>query len=53
MEPADTHSVTVPYNASVLYLKEQVSVVAAVDVPRQRLIFQGRVLKDDKRIDEY
>lgn len=48
-----TTSVTLPRNASVLDLKQEVQVAFDVDSNRQRLIFQGRVLKDDKNLADY
>lgn len=48
-----TTSVTLPRNASVLDLKQEVQVAFDVDSNRQRLIFQGRVLKDDKNLRDY
>ncbi|KAL7314460.1 hypothetical protein PS15m_006029 [Mucor circinelloides] len=48
-----TTSVTLPRNASVLDLKQEVQVAFDVDSNRQRLIFQGRVLKDDKNLTDY
>ncbi|KAL9541647.1 hypothetical protein MBANPS3_009001 [Mucor bainieri] len=48
-----TTSVTLPRNASVLDLKQEVQVAFDVDSNRQRLIFQGRVLKDDKHLTDY
>ncbi|KAI9007904.1 hypothetical protein CLU79DRAFT_711808 [Phycomyces nitens] len=48
-----THAVTVPRNASVLHLKNEIETVFAVDTGRQRLIFQGKVLKDDKQLADY
>ncbi|KAF7732485.1 hypothetical protein EC973_003230 [Apophysomyces ossiformis] len=48
-----THSVTVPRNSSVLHLKNEIQAVFDVESGRQRLIFQGRVLKDDKHLTDY
>lgn len=48
-----TTSVTLPRNASVLQLKHEIQVAFDVDSNRQRLIFQGRVLKDDKNLTDY
>lgn len=48
-----TTSVTLPRNASVLELKHEIQVAFDVDSNRQRLIFQGRVLKDDKHLTDY
>ncbi|KAI8091109.1 uncharacterized protein B0P05DRAFT_528853, partial [Gilbertella persicaria] len=46
-------SVSLPRNASVLELKSRIQVVFHVDSLRQRLIFQGKVLKDDKNLLDY
>ncbi|KAI9304054.1 hypothetical protein BJ944DRAFT_164316 [Cunninghamella echinulata] len=48
-----THSVTVPRNSSVLELKNQIQSTLDVESGRQRLIFQGKVLKDDKNLMDY
>jgi|ERR1700721_2605103 hypothetical protein len=48
-----THSVRLPRNSTVLQLKEHIQAVSQVDSQRQRLIFQGRVLKDDKNLLDY
>ncbi|KAI9246602.1 hypothetical protein BY458DRAFT_527765 [Sporodiniella umbellata] len=48
-----TTSVTLPRNASVLQLKQEIQIVFDVESNRQRLIFQGKVLKDDKNLDDY
>ncbi|CAO3612766.1 unnamed protein product [Mucor fragilis] len=48
-----TTSITLPRNASVLDLKQEVQVAFDVDSNRQRLIFQGRVLKDGKNLTDY
>lgn len=48
-----THSVTLPRNASVLELKNEIQATLDVDSGRQRLIFQGKVLKDDKNLMDY
>ncbi|KAI8643195.1 hypothetical protein BD408DRAFT_415419 [Parasitella parasitica] len=48
-----TTSVTLPRNASVLDLKQEIQVAFDVDSNRQRLIFQGRVLKDGKNLTDY
>ncbi|KAI7901269.1 ubiquitin-related domain-containing protein [Cokeromyces recurvatus] len=45
--------VSVPRNASVLDLKHKIEVLFDVDSIRQRLIFQGKVLKDDKNLMDY
>lgn len=48
-----TQSVTVSSSASVLQLKEAIQPVFDVASHRQRLIFQGKVLKDGKQLTEY
>lgn len=48
-----TTSVTLPRTASVLELKQEIQLAFDVDSERQRLIFQGRVLKDDKHLTDY
>lgn len=48
-----TTSVTLSRNASVLELKQEIQLAFDVDSDRQRLIFQGRVLKDDKHLTDY
>ncbi|KAI8329179.1 hypothetical protein EDC96DRAFT_585732 [Choanephora cucurbitarum] len=48
-----TTSVTISRTASVLDLKQEIKVAFDVDSDRQRLIFQGRVLKDDKHLTDY
>jgi hypothetical protein len=48
-----THSVTLPRNSSVLQLKNEIQSTLDVDSGRQRLIFQGKVLKDDKNLMDY
>ncbi|SAM02986.1 hypothetical protein [Absidia glauca] len=48
-----TQSVTVASTASVLQLKEAIQPVFDIASHRQRLIFQGKVLKDGKQLTEY
>ncbi|EIE79809.1 hypothetical protein RO3G_04514 [Rhizopus delemar RA 99-880] len=48
-----TTSITLPRNASVLQLKQEIQIAFDVESNRQRLIFQGRVLKDDKNLTDY
>lgn len=48
-----TTSVTISRTASVLDLKQEIKLAFDVDSDRQRLIFQGRVLKDDKQLTDY
>ncbi|KAI8078648.1 uncharacterized protein BX664DRAFT_342393 [Halteromyces radiatus] len=49
----ETQSVTVPSDASVLQLKDAIQPVFDIASERQRLIFQGKVLKDGKQLAEY
>lgn len=54
MLDSTVHSVTVPSaNVLVSDLKRAVSEVAGVPADRQRLIFRGAVLKDEKTLAEY
>jgi hypothetical protein len=46
-------SISLPRNASVMELKQKIKLVFDVDTLRQRLIFQGKVLKDDKNLLDY
>ncbi|ORX63033.1 hypothetical protein DM01DRAFT_1403424 [Hesseltinella vesiculosa] len=48
-----TQSVTLPRNSSVLELKNVIQTILDVECGRQRLIFQGKVLKDDKNLMDY
>lgn len=48
-----TTSITLPRNASVLQLKQEIQIAFDIESNRQRLIFQGRVLKDDKNLTDY
>ncbi|KAI9354430.1 ubiquitin-related domain-containing protein [Pilaira anomala] len=48
-----TKSVSLPRNASVLDLKAKIQTKFDIDGTRQRLIFQGKVLKDDKHLSDY
>lgn len=48
-----TKPVTVARDASVLDLKQAVQTAFQVESGRQRLIFQGRVLKDEKTLADY
>ena len=41
------------YQETVLNLKEKIVGVAGIPVDQQRLIFRGRVLKDDHLLSEY
>jgi hypothetical protein len=44
---------SVPRTSSVLDLKTKIQSLFHIDKRRQRLIFQGRVLKDEKQLLEY
>ncbi|KAF9425451.1 hypothetical protein BGZ94_007521, partial [Podila epigama] len=46
-------SVTVTVQETVLQLKERLAQMLQVPSPRQRLIFQGRMLRDEDRLDNY
>ncbi|KAF9391309.1 hypothetical protein CPB97_006960 [Podila verticillata] len=46
-------SVSVPLQETVLQLKERLAVLLQVPSPRQRLIFQGRLLRDEDRLNDY
>lgn len=46
-------SVSLPRNASVLELKAKIQIQFDIEGTRQRLIFQGKVLKDDKHLSDY
>ncbi|KAI9302368.1 hypothetical protein BJ944DRAFT_121337 [Cunninghamella echinulata] len=48
-----THSVTISSDASVQQLKEAIQSVFDIASHRQRLIFQGKVLKDGTQLAEY
>ncbi|KAI9266660.1 hypothetical protein BDA99DRAFT_506334 [Phascolomyces articulosus] len=48
-----TKPVTIPRDASVLDLKQAVQTAFQVESTRQRLIFQGKVLKDEKNLTDY
>ncbi|KAI9491943.1 hypothetical protein BDB00DRAFT_830372 [Zychaea mexicana] len=48
-----TKPITIPRDASVLDLKQAVQVAFQVECNRQRLIFQGKVLKDEKNLTDY
>lgn len=48
-----TKPVTISRDASVLDLKGAVQNVFQVESARQRLIFQGKVLKDEKNLTDY
>lgn len=52
LEPSSMYTISVPVNASVVQLKECIRREADIDVQRQRLIFQGKMLKDDKILGE-
>ncbi|CAO3651345.1 unnamed protein product [Mucor hiemalis] len=48
-----TKSVSLPHNSTVLELKQKIKVVFDIDGERQRLIFRGKVLRDDKKLLDY
>lgn len=48
-----TYPITIWSNASVLQLKELVAIETGVVFARQRLIFRGKVLKNDQSISAY
>ncbi|KAI1319451.1 Large proline-rich protein bag6 [Mortierella claussenii] len=48
-----THTVSVSVQETVLDLKEKLALMLQVPSARQRLIFRGRVMVDDKRLSEY
>ncbi|KAI8373499.1 hypothetical protein EDC96DRAFT_499584 [Choanephora cucurbitarum] len=48
-----TKSVFLPRNATVLELKDKIQHLFDIDSLRQRLIFRGKVLKDDKNLLDY
>jgi len=50
---SQTHAVSLPASETVLQLKERLAAMLEVPSPRQRLIFRGRVLADDKALAEY
>ncbi|KAL5232374.1 hypothetical protein ABZP36_031150 [Zizania latifolia] len=50
---SQVHKLRVKKNVSVLVLKEKIVEAAGVPVDQQRLIFRGRVLKDDHLLSEY
>lgn len=48
-----TKSVSLPRTASVLELKQKIQLEFDIDGTRQRLIFQGKVLRDGKNLSDY
>lgn len=48
-----TKSVSLPHNSTVLELKQKIKVVFDIDGNRQRLLFRGKVLRDDKKLLDY
>ncbi|OBZ89672.1 Large proline-rich protein BAG6 [Choanephora cucurbitarum] len=48
-----TKSVFLPRTATVLELKDKIQHLFDIDSLRQRLIFRGKVLKDDKNLSDY
>ncbi|KAI9032658.1 hypothetical protein CLU79DRAFT_727322 [Phycomyces nitens] len=49
----ETRSVTIARNSSVPLLKQEIQFVFDVAIERQRLIFQGRILKDNESLLDY
>ncbi|KAK9712937.1 hypothetical protein K7432_006801 [Basidiobolus ranarum] len=49
---SDSYSCTIAHSETVLELKERLENVAGVTRERQRLIFRGRVMKDEKTLRE-
>lgn len=47
------HEISIAADASVSQLKEKVAAVADVPAERQRLIYSGKVLKDDQTLESY
>ncbi|KAI9136306.1 ubiquitin-like protein, partial [Paraphysoderma sedebokerense] len=45
--------VTLPHSSTVLQLKERIESIVEVPKHLQRLIFRGRVLKDDHTLQSY
>ncbi|KAF9126510.1 hypothetical protein BGW39_006579 [Mortierella sp. 14UC] len=50
---AQTYSIDIPVTETVLQLKDRLATILSVPSPRQRLIFRGRVMADDKPLTEY
>ncbi|KAK3845164.1 MAG: ubiquitin-related domain-containing protein [Linnemannia gamsii] len=50
---AQTYSVDISITDTVLQLKDRLASILSVPSPRQRLIFRGRVMADDKPLTEY
>ncbi|KAG0259066.1 hypothetical protein BG011_002846 [Mortierella polycephala] len=50
---SQTYSVAVSVGETVRQLKERLATLLEVPTPRQRLIFRGRVLADEKALTEY
>ncbi|KAB8105498.1 hypothetical protein EE612_039393 [Oryza sativa] len=50
---SQVHKLRVKKNVPVLVLKEKIVEATGVPVDQQRLIFRGRVLKDDHLLSEY
>ncbi|KAM3317750.1 hypothetical protein ACQJBY_035453 [Aegilops geniculata] len=50
---SQVHKLRIDKNETVLNLKEKIVDVAGIPVEQQRLIFRGRVLKDDHLLSEY
>ncbi|XP_026277950.1 large proline-rich protein bag6-A isoform X1 [Frankliniella occidentalis] len=47
------HAFSMPDDATVLQLKTKIEETMSIPANRQRLIFQGRVMQDDKKLSEY
>ncbi|KAK3907617.1 Large proline-rich protein BAG6 [Frankliniella fusca] len=47
------HAFSMPDDATVLQLKTRIEETMTIPANRQRLIFQGRVMQDDKKLSEY
>ena len=50
---ADKANVTIDSSASVLELKGKISEILSVPASQQRLIYKGRVLKDESTLEDY
>lgn len=47
------HQVTLSTSSTILSLKEKVTELSSIPVTQQRLIFSGKVLKDDQTVEFY
>lgn len=50
---AAKHTVEVDVESSVKELKESIEGITSVPVAQQRLIFKGRIMKDDNSLKSY